>query len=237
MSNQNQQTIDFPKLSLTNHVPSNRFAVRRVVITPALSLLNSMAMTIHRTLMSVGYTGNLTPDSLEKALVTLLKARVQQVCSVPPPRGYKWAEINVWSFMYPVLSSVGRFINETEGFEIIPALEGEEKGFLVSEDLDYLAMITRELAHWGLGYSRALPREVTVDTDDIYRLCITDGEVVGDAKTPSQVAVMSRLFYQMEFLSNVYCERRVVYATTRYLQDTFLDFMAGQIRTPSSIKT
>lgn len=221
-------------ITIQGHVPHERFVKKTVAIDIVSDVVTNVAEAIVVNLESLGYTGPIDSDSVSKALETMFRLRVQQVSKVKPVSGFRITDYRIWTFVFPMLAQIGIFRNEKDGYEIYPALSGAQ---VTADDIDHMNNVVRALAYWGLSYAMGLPKDIETESDDIYRLAIDNGTVLGSERVPGPVSVMTRMFFSLQALNDLYGGNRVAYTTIRFLQQVFIDHVSKQMKNPSSIKT
>lgn len=224
----------FNNVKVSGHVPQDLYLRKNVSVSLIGRVIDNLSEATIIGLESLGYNGQVDQNSLARAMRTVFNLRIMQVCKMKPVAGFRPTDYKVWSILFPVLAQIGIYRDEAAGYELYPSCEGVS---VTVDDIDHLNMVVTSLAYWGLSYSMGLPKDVTIESDEIYKLSVKSEEVIGHKTVPAPVVVMSRLFFEIEALSEIYGESRVAYSTIRYLQQVFIDVTLSQLKNPSSIKT
>jgi len=224
----------FDSFKISGYVPEDLFVRRNVGIGIVEESIDSIAQAVMIRLESLGYNGRVTDLSLATAMKTAFKLRIRQVCKMKPIPGYRITDFKIWSVLFPILAQIGIYRDEANGLELYPIVEDMD---VTVDDIVHMNETVSGLAYWGLSYSMGLPKDVEITDSAFYELCLNANNVLGNKNVPSPTAVMSRLFFQVASLGDVYGGSRVVYSTIRYLQQVFVDVVSEQLKNPSSIKT
>lgn len=140
---------------------------------------------------------------LEHYLNSLLYYRVMQLKGKAPR---SMSEVAIPNFFFPVLASLGKYEDPMRALSIIPRMAYTP---MTPEEMSSASFSMRAT---GIAHSLGLPRGLTVDVDDIYRVSEECGELRVAQREVGNATLLVRTAVRIEFLKEVFGASK-----TRYL--------------------
>lgn len=162
-------------------------------------------------------------------------------------------EVEYPSMLFPVLAQVGRYLDTHSNTVILPIPEIGYQGVLVgTDDLDdnglpkfkiskgkvitapeKFRQVLTIIRSYGVNTAHGLPMDKDIDNDDVYRLTVAEGAILGHRKEPSSHTLYARALLEMQYLAVLYGEARVQYLAVASLRSGIDDLVARHVRGPS----
>lgn len=159
-------------------------------------------------------------------------------------------DIEYPSLLFPVLASVGRFVDTGLNLTIVPIPQVGYQGVLSDDGSsehrkfkvdvkkritqpEKFSLVISTFRAYGVNTARGLPMDKDVECDDLYRLDEVEGALMGSKKEPNVQYLYARAMLEMQYLAAVYGETRVVYMALSSLRSGIYDLIARQVRGPS----
>lgn len=179
-----------------------------------------------------------TDSDIEGALSTIIILRCAQL-NHSLPKGLNAADVPIPDFFRPFVAQLGIFEDPRRALTITPywdpestgeVTDGKADGALITlskEELDSFRDVMWRLKASGLRVTNGLPRNMSVDADNLFRIQETEGgELRVAGPDVCEVDVLVRSILRLQFLENVFGAARTRYVSVDDLRPA-LDAIVG----------
>lgn len=222
----------------------------------AANLFNFMAEKLYNAIDQLSFKD--LPFSQEDLVKTFNWLLFSRIWYVTGGRGEVHPrDVEYPALLGPIMAAIGKYKDGVKNVEIVPvALEDRDGAEWVWKDSagnvvddkakavfsfpnmksrlnrpDYVSKTIAALRVHGVPTVFGLPMDKEVDSDEIFRLDVSDGVLRGPSSTaPSALVVFARSAIQMIYLSGLYGNTRVSYVAVSHLEQSVEDLIIRNIQ-------